>query len=74
MKFAIQIKNFPPLKAEIYDEYVELPFREGKYMAVKEYDAFLRSRFGEDYMNTLPEEDKRKPSHCQNIRFKSDKE
>ena len=63
-------RKFKPLPSEIYDELVELRFRNGSFLAVKEYDAFLRSRFGEDYLNTLPSEEKRKPSHCSNIYIK----
>lgn len=60
-------RKFKPLPADVYDELVELRFRDGSFLAVKEYDAFLRSRFGDDYMESLPSEDKRKPSHCANI-------
>ena len=60
-------RKFKPLDSSMYDELVELPFRDGKFLAVKNYDEFLRSRFGEDYMDVLPAEEKRKPSHCQNI-------
>lgn len=62
-------KNFPPLKAEIYEEFIELPFRDGKFMAIKRYDDLLKSRFGENYMSKLPAEELRKPSHNPNIRF-----
>ena len=60
-------RKFPPLRAEIYDELIELPFRDKNFFAVKDYDEFLCSRFGDDYMTTLPSEEKRKPSHCSNI-------
>lgn len=60
-------RKFLPLKSEIYDEFVELTFRGKKFWAVKQYDEFLRSRFGDDYMEELPPEEKRKPSHCTNI-------
>lgn len=60
-------RKFKPLPAAVYDELVELPFRDGRFLAVKDYDAFLCSRFGDDYMETLPSEDQRKPSHCANI-------
>lgn len=61
-------RKFKPLPREIYDETVDLPFRDGKYEASSRYDQFLKSRFGEDYMHTLPPEEARKPSHNQNIR------
>ena len=62
-------RKFSPLPYNIYDELTEIDFRDKKFLAVKDYDTFLRSRFGENYMNELPEEEKRKPSHNQNIKF-----
>ena len=56
-------KKFKPLPAEIYAELTELQFRDRKFLAVKEYDAFLRSRFGESYMEELPAEEKNAISH-----------
>ena len=64
-------RNFKPLKSEMYSSLTELTFRDKKFMAVSHYDDFLKSRFGENYMNELPSEDKRKPSHNQNIRIVS---
>ena len=60
-------KNFVPLPSSIYQEYTTLLFRDREFLAVSRYDDFLRTRFGCQYMNTLPPEDQRKPSHCQNI-------
>lgn len=60
-------KKFRPLRAEIYEDLIELPFRDRSFYVVKDYDGFLASRFGENYMNELPPEEKRKPSHCANI-------
>lgn len=60
-------RNFKPLNAEMYENFIELQFRDRKFYAVKDYDKFLRSRFGDDYMESLPPEEKRKPSHCPNI-------
>lgn len=65
-------KNFPPMPSSMYMEYTELQFRDKKFMAIKEYDKLLKSRFGENYMNELPDESKRKPSHNQNIKIISD--
>ena len=62
-------RKFPPLSRRTYDETVRLPFRDGEYEASAHYDQFLKSRFGEDYMDTLPPEEARKPSHNQNIRM-----
>lgn len=67
-------KSFKPLRAEMYNSLTELSFRDKKFLAASDYDAFLKSRFGENYMNELPPEEKRKPSHNQNIRFLSDAE
>ena len=61
-------KKFAPLKKEIYESYTDLMFRETKAMAICEYDALLKSRFGENYMDFLPKEEERKPSHNQNLR------
>ena len=63
-------KKFKPLPSYIYDELIKLDFRDKKFYAVKEYDVFLKSRFGENYMNELPDENNRLPSHCQNILIK----
>lgn len=62
-------RKFFPLPREAYDETVQIPFRDGMFEASGHYDAFLKSRFGEDYMETLPPEEARKPSHNQNIRM-----
>ncbi len=56
-------RKFKPLNSEIYEEYIELEFRGKNFFAVKEYDLFLKSRFGENYMSELPAEEERKPSH-----------
>jgi len=61
--------NFPAMPRRIYDETVRLPFRDGMYEASAHYDEFLKSRFGAQYMSTLPPEEARKPSHNQNIRI-----
>ena len=56
-----------PLPSHIYDELVLVPFCDGEFYVVKEYDAFLKSRFGADYMTTLPPEKERKLSHFHTI-------
>lgn len=60
-------RKFKPLPEEIYNEVIELRFRDKTFLAVKRYDEFLRSRFGNNYMDELPPEEKRTPSHCANI-------
>ncbi|MBR2614409.1 MAG: LicD family protein [Clostridia bacterium] len=60
-------KKFPPMPSKMYDEYIELQFRDKKFKAIKDYDKLLKSRFSEDYMETLPPVENRKPSHNQNI-------
>ena len=63
-------KKFAPLKTELYTEWNELQFRDKKFMAIKGYNELLKDRFGKDYMDVLPKEEDRKPSHNQNIRLK----
>ena len=60
-------KKFPPMPSSLYDEYIELQFRDKKFLAVKAYDQLLKSRFGADYMEVMPAVEERKPSHSQNI-------
>lgn len=60
---------FPAMPRKIYDETVRIPFRDGEFEASKYYDEFLKSRFGENYMQELPPEEKRKPSHGQDVRI-----
>lgn len=62
-------RKFAPLSRRIYDETIRLPFRDGTFEASAHYDAFLKSRFGENYMDTLPPEKARRPSHNPNIRI-----
>ena len=62
-------RRFPAMPRNTYDETIQLPFRDGKYEASKAYDAFLKSRFGEKYMEELPPEEARKPSHNPNVRI-----
>ena len=62
-------RKFPAMPRAIYDETIRIPFRDGEYEASKDYDSFLKSRFGEQYMAELPPEEARKPSHNQNIRI-----
>lgn len=64
-------RRFKPLRTELYTEYIELKFRDKMFLAIKGYDELLKDRFGKDYMHTLPKEKDRKPSHNQNIRFKT---
>ena len=60
---------FPPLPQSFYDETIYIPFRDGQFEASAHYDEFLKSRFGNNYMETLPPEHKRKPSHNSKIRI-----
>lgn len=60
-------ERFDPLDASIYDDHVQMSFRDGQYPVVSRYDDFLKSRFGDNYMNTLPPPEKRKISHFHKI-------
>lgn len=62
-------RRFPAMPREIYDETIRIPFRDGEFEASKHYDKFLKSRFGENYMQDLPPEEKRKPSHGLDVRM-----
>ena len=55
------VKCKQPMPKHIFDEFVDIAFEDRSYMAVKNYDAYLTSTFG-DYM-TLPPVDKRKREH-----------
>ena len=43
------------LSREVFTEYVLLPFESGEFYAVKQYDKYLSSIYG-DYMKVPPEE------------------
>lgn len=62
-------RKFKPLPSDLYHNLTRLRFRDGEFLAVSRYDEFLKSRFGENYIHELPPEEKRKPSHCQNIQL-----
>lgn len=66
-------KKFAPLPSKLYDEYTELEFRGKKFLAVKEYNQFLKSRFGDNYMNEMPPEELRYPSHGYEIEFEENR-
>lgn len=44
-----------PIRASVFDEYADVQFENRKYMAVKDYDAYLTATFG-DYMTPPPPE------------------
>lgn len=60
-------RKFAPLPSSMYLEYTTLKFRDGSFMAIKQYDKFLKSRFGENYMTDMPSEEERIPSHHQTV-------
>lgn len=62
-------RKFAPLPSSMYFEYTTLKFRDREFMALKDYDIFLKSRFGENYMTDMPSEDRRIPSHHQTVIF-----
>lgn len=64
--------DFPPLPASVYDKTIDLRFRDGYFQAIAEYDIFLKTRFGKNYMDELPPIEKRIPSHGNHIRLYKD--
>ena len=67
-------KKFKPCESQMYKEYTELKFRDGEFMAVKEYDKFLKSRFGENYADVMPPEEARIRSHGSVVKYVSETE
>ena len=49
------------IQSSVFDSYMDIPFENRKYMAVKDYDTYLSRTFG-DYM-TLPPVEKRVSHH-----------
>lgn len=60
-------RKFPPIPSSYYEDLIEVEFNGKLFYAFRNYDSFLKTRFGENYMNELPKEESRKPSHNQNI-------
>ena len=67
-------RKFQPMKSEMYHEYTQLKFRDADFMAVKEYDSFLKSRFGEHYAEEMPPDEERICSHHETVVFTNQKE
>lgn len=51
-----------PLPADMLDSYVELPFEDGKFMCIADWDEYLRRKFG-NYLQLPPEEDREWKHH-----------
>lgn len=62
-------KKFKPLESQMYKEYTELKFRDRKFLAVKDYDKFLKSRFGENYAEVMPPIEARIRSHGSVVKY-----
>lgn len=60
-------EKFKPLRASLYNEYMKIQFLDGEFWAVRDYDYFLRNRFGNNYRDELPPEKDRKISHFHKI-------
>lgn len=56
------------LPTNLLDEYVDLPFENGKYMCFAEWDEYLRRKFG-DYRQLPPEDDRVWKHHPERIDF-----
>lgn len=61
--FEIDDKDFSKAiyDRELYEEYIDIEFEKHTFMAIKNYDSFLKSIYG-DYMS-LPSEEDRVPHH-----------
>lgn len=46
-------------ESSVFDEYVDLPFEGGMFLAPAKYDLVLRTIFGDDYMQLPPEKDRK---------------
>ena len=46
-----------PLPSDLLDSFIRLPFEDGEYMCFKEWDMYLKTKYG-DYMQMPPEEDR----------------
>lgn len=69
-----QNSNFKPLPSSLYEEYIDLQFKDIKVMAIKNYNSLLEDRFGKNFMSELPPEESRVPSHCDRIYWLNDLE
>lgn len=54
-------KNKPPIDKSLFTDVIDFPFEDQHFYIPKEYDAFLRGRYG-DYMK-LPPVEAQKPCH-----------
>lgn len=61
-------KSYKTYDRSLFANVIDVPFEGHYFMAIKEYDSYLRAIYG-DYM-TLPPEDKRKPHHTLNAFWK----
>ena len=54
-----------------FRDFVTVPFEDREFMAIKEYDSYLRSVYG-DYMQLPPEEKRHSPHTIDGIYLKED--
>jgi len=62
-----------PLPENLLDEYVRLPFEDGEYMCFKNWDGYLKAKYG-DYMTLPPESERTWKHHPILIDFEHDYE
>lgn len=62
-----------PLPANLFEQYVDLPFENGQYMCFAQWDAYLTAKFG-DYMTLPPEEERTWKHHPIILDFEHDYE
>ena len=54
-------KNKPPIRSSFYTDTIRVPFENYEFPISRDYDEFLRGRYG-DYMR-LPSKEQQKPNH-----------
>lgn len=57
LSFITHSTRFLHYDKKVFDEYIELPFRDTKLMALKDYDTYLKEMFG-NYMELPPENER----------------
>ena len=62
--FTNPIKSVKPISIDRFKNYIELDFRGEKFLAVSDYNNWLKETFGDDFMSNEPSVEIRGPSHA----------